>query len=125
MILIEWVSKNGKKRRLCIGKGCGSLPPLGQDTGTTDSNTIISVQGKYFSNNAAIQIDRNYKYGFIGEQPSELIFENPKTEKNLVELNEIMIEFKDSKERLSVLALISIIENNQEENIEVVCGCTD
>ncbi|WP_143337036.1 hypothetical protein [Dokdonia pacifica] len=122
MILIEWENKKGKLRRICIGKGCDSLPPLGQSSGGTDTTTI-SIGGEHFSNDIAVLVDKNFKYGLISKQPSELAFKNVKIKKNLIELSEIVIEFKETKERLSVLSLISIIESNQEEKNEETCDC--
>lgn len=127
MIVIEWESKNGKMRRICIGSGkaCGSLPPIGQSNEENNGNTTISIEGKHFSNNAAILVDRNFQYGLVSEQPSELAFKNLKVKNNLIKLNEIVVEFKDTRERLSVMSLISIIENNQEGNKEITCNCID
>lgn len=123
MVVIEWESKKGKKRRICLGskEACGTLPPLGQNNNQTEDNTSIAIGGKKYSDNAFILIDSNFKYGLISKQPSELSLKDDKGRGELISLKEITIEFKSTKERLLITSLISILETNIKESKKCRC----
>lgn len=129
MIVYEWIDKKGNPRRICIGskKACGELKPLGTNSVNNHPNVILTIEGKKYSDEAFIKVDKNINYGLIYKTPTELAFKNSKEEGRLVKLDQVMLDFKDTGERLSITSLISIIENSEESqpsyNEDNKCFC--
>lgn len=116
MIVFEWIDKNGNPRRICIGskKACRDLKPIGATKVENSSTVILTVGGKKFSAEAFVKVDKAATYALVSKVPTELVFDNLKQESQIVKLDMIMLEFKDTTERLSINSLMAIVENSED-----------
>jgi len=131
IIYIEWTTKKGKHRSICIATGpdkgaCRpSVSAVGVPIFDGDSEGDVSIVfngRKLSSNELAIKADLNGRYGQMGEMASELSFASGCDQNNIIKLSDIHIENSVTKERISIESIITILQNGEIE-AEVVAEC--